>query len=234
MNKYPLDAQAIEEFSRHITEHNRAQMTLIGDLAELLRTAMECVDEDDADENPWLDDANELLKSISIRKIDFENHRFNQKNGYNTKSVSPYSEGQGNDTSVDDGFGPPMTEEELAKHFGESVPVKKKKKEKKFKNMTLQEIEEWEKAQDNSSDIYKVSARIKNLARGGGAVLTPAGDMLCNSFTHVVKALYDFADTVPDKSVRIKLIEAIRNQEGMPASLVAAFSSGVKVKGNDV
>lgn len=233
MNKYPLDAQALEDISRDILQHNRAQLKLIVDLAELLRTAMECVDEDDADENPWLDDANDLLATLSTRNREFANHRFNQKNGYNLKSNSPYAdEGTGNDTNVDDGFGTPMTEEEVARHFNEEKPRKKKKK--KLSKMTLEEINEWEKAQDNSNDIYKVSARIKNLARGGGAVLTPAGDMLCNTFTHTVKALYDFAETIQDKDIKIKLIDTIRKQENMPASLVAAFSAGVRVKGNAV
>lgn len=245
MNKYPLDAKAIEDFSQDILQHNRAQLTLIGDLAELLRTAMECVDEEDADDNPWLDDADDLLRTLSTRKVDYENHRFNQRNGYNIKSNSPYvapgtyignidpiKENELNHAEQE--FGPPMTEEELAEHFGETPPRKKREKKKKFHKMSLQEIEDWEKAQDNSNDIYKVSARVKNLARGGGAVLTPAGDMLCNTFTHVVKALYDFAETIEDKNTKIKLIETIRKQEGMPASLVAASSAGVKVKKNDL
>lgn len=237
MDKYPLDAQALEDISRDILQHSRAQDILIVELRSLLEDAMEDVDEDAQPE--WFEDAEILFKTISARKVDYENHRFNQQNGYNKKSNSPYPDikplpsgridvvDEAKLNSVESDFGPQMSEEEIARHFGEATR-KKKPKKSKLKAMTNEEILEWEKAQDNSNDIYKVSARVKNLARVGGATLTPAGDMLCNTFTHTLKALYDFAETVEDKSVKIKLIEAIRNQESMPASLVAAFSAGVK------
>lgn len=240
MNKYPLDPQAIEEISRDILSHDRSQTALIKKLSTLLQDAMNDVDEDETENLDWYQDAEKLLKEFSTRNTDYEIHRFNQKNGYNTKNNSPYESLPSTIDKIDvvkenelnaleESFGLPMTEEELAKHFGETSP-KKKNKKNKFNKMSIKEIEDWEKAQDNSNDIYKVSARIKNLARSGGASLTSAGDMLCNTFTHVIKALYDFAETIEDKDTKIKLIETIRKQEGMPANLVAAFNVGVKVK----
>ncbi|MCX9024598.1 MAG: hypothetical protein OIN85_00715 [Candidatus Methanoperedens sp.] len=233
MNKYPLDAQGIEEISRDMLEHDRAQRHLIESLCALIQ---EVVDEGGIEEDSgWFDTAQVALKEMRQRSFDFENHRFNQKNGHNVGSKSPYKGGpidiamEAQLNQAEAGFGEPWTEEELAKHFNEKPPQKKKKlTEKALKKMSLEEIEAWEKSQDSSNDIYKVSARIKNLARVGGAALTPAGDMLCNTFTHVVKAFYDFAETIQDKETKIKLIELVKKNEGMPATLIAALNAGVK------
>lgn len=125
-------------------------------------------------------------------------------------------------------FGAPWTEELLAEYFGESPPDRKKAKS--IKNMTNEEIVSLEKEQDNSNDIYKISARIKNLARGNNASLTPMGDILCNTYTHVLKALYIFADTMSDQNTKDKLIRLIRANENMPANVIAAANAGVKAK----
>lgn len=239
--KYPLDNQGIDDIVRDISLHHRAQATLIADLAELLRTAMQCVDEEDAEKNPWLDDANQLLTTLSKRKIDFENHRFNQKNGHFTKVNSPYPPTQFETVgpidphkenelnATEKTFGEEMSEAELATHFKESPPVKKKEKKKKLSKMSLEEIEDLERAQDNSNDIYKISARIKNLARFSvKANLTPQGDMLANSFTHLIKVFYDFAETIQDKDVRVRLLQLTRKQEEVPANLISALSSGMR------
>ena len=234
--KYPLDMKALEDISRDILQHDKAQHSIINQLCSLLQDAMSSIAEDEEEDLDWFEEAKVFLKERSKRNMDFENHRFNQKNGHNLSINSPYAalnapeSGSFNQAPKDgeEDFGAPMTEEEVARHFGEAPPKKVKIKKSKFEKMTLEEINEWEKAQDNSNDIYKVSARIKNLAREGGGVLTPAGVMLTNSFAHVCKALYDYADTIQEKDIKIKLIEVIRRQESMPAALVAAFSSGVK------
>jgi hypothetical protein len=244
--KYPLDEQGIKDIAEDIVQNHRAQMTLIGDLSELLRTAMECVSEEDADEHPWLDDANTLLSSLVSRRVEFENHRFNQKNGYNTTSRSPFpaaphehigpidikKEAELNAHEAQE-FGGEMSEAEIANLFRDKPAiksiVKKKKKQPKLNKMSLSEIENWEAAQDNATDIYKVSARIKNAARMAvKANLTPQGDMIANTFTHVVKGIYDLADTVPDKEIRMKLTKFARSQEEGAAGLISALSSGVR------
>jgi len=88
---------------------------------------------------------------------------------------------------------------------------------------TLEEIEAWEKANNDSNDIYRLSARVKNLAViEGKASLTPVGAMLCNTYTHVLKALYDFSETIQDKAVKDRLVEILRNSESMPAKFILA------------
>jgi hypothetical protein len=240
--KYPLDEQGIAEISNDILQNHRSQMKLVADLAELLRTAMECVDEDDAEENPWLDEANELLSNISKRKIDFETHRFNQKNGHGVSEKSPYKASptetslpidvvdEGRLNAIENESGE-MSEEEVAALFQTQVPEPKakKKKLKPLNKMSMEEIEEWERQQDNSNDIYKVQARVKNAAsRAVKANLTPQGIMVCNTFVHMLKLLYDFAATVDDKDTRIKLTNLVKSQEDMPASLISALNAGVR------
>jgi hypothetical protein len=86
--------------------------------------------------------------------------------------------------------------------------------------MSEQEILEEEKRQDNSTEIYKVAARVKNLARGGEATLTPAGEALCNVFVHVLKDLYLFSETL-DSTKREELYNLLRIHEGMPGKLIS-------------
>lgn len=124
------------------------------------------------------------------------------------------------------GFGNTMSEADVAKHFSEPAPVQKPSNSLP---KTQEELDKYEEALNNSNDIYRIAARVKNLARGGGGSLTPVGEMMCNSFVHVLKALYDFAETIPEPH-KTNLIELVRNKEGMPADLIAAAGSGVRVK----
>lgn len=140
-------------------------------------------------------------------------------------------------------FGGEMSEAELAKAFGEStksfVPVVKKKKLKDMSQaeimkasvdelrILVEEAEGDEREEDNSSDLYKIKARVANLARESGGVLTPAGEALCNSYVHVLKAFYDFADTL-DFSTKMKLKEFIRRSEGFPGQVVGSQLAGVR------
>lgn len=143
------------------------------------------------------------------------------------------------------GFGEELSEADLARMFGESGRREKPKpKVKKLKDMSQSEInrtspeelqklvdeaEEDEQRQENSSDIYKIKGRVQNLAVGiSGGNLTPVGEMMVNSFVHVVKDLYDFAETIEDKKTRVMLVERIKKHEGMPGNLIAAATAGVK------
>lgn len=122
-------------------------------------------------------------------------------------------------------FDSAMSAEELAKYFDETPILDKKVPVLE----TKEEVEKWEEEQLNSSDIYRIAARVKNLARGTGASLTSAGEALCNSYVHIFKDLYDFAETIPDP-YKGNLIELVRKHEGTPANLIAALGSGVRKK----
>ena len=198
--KYPLSDETIEEMGRDIVQNHLTQKATIQQLVAVLTEALE----DSSEDNEWYQQAHSLVENLKNKKV---------------KKIVP---------KVEESFGEEMSEDDIAAFFKE--PKVKKKKTKKLKNMTLEEIESWEKAQNNSNDIYRVSARIKNLARDAiKANLTAQGDMVVNSFTHVVKAFYDFAETVADKETKIKLIELARKQEEAPANLLAALGSGVKL-----
>src|ERR1035437_137783 len=127
-------------------------------------------------------------------------------------------------------FGPEMSEEELERMFNQKRNKIKKVQPKQLAEMTMDEIESWEAKQNNATDIYKVAARVKNLARGSNASLTAQDDILCNTYVHVMKAFYDFADKIEDKNTKIQLISLIRSQEGMPGTVIAAAGAGVKLK----
>lgn len=232
MNKYPLDRKGVESIARDFLEHDSAQTATINELSFYLATSLHWLRDADQYENAeWIDKAKKLLKDLGERRTAFDTLRFDQSNGHKLSEVSPYkamdiaTEGKLN--SLEDKFGPPMTEEEIARHFGEPMPLPEKKKTA-LSCMTIDEIHEWEAKQNNSNDIYKISARVKNIARAGaGANLTPVGEMLTNTYVHVLKSLYDFADTLEDKNVKIKLTELIRTHEGMPGTFIAATVAGV-------
>lgn len=112
-----------------------------------------------------------------------------------------------------------LSQEELAKHFNEWP-----EKENKIPTFSSpEEVEKWEKEQENSNDIYKVAARVKNLARSNGAALTPAGEVLCNSYVHVILSLYNFADTLP-KVYGDELKELVKSHENMPANVISLLA----------
>lgn len=118
-------------------------------------------------------------------------------------------------------FDSQMMIDEVAAHFNEKIPDPEPTL---YSPANPEEFEEWEKKQDNSNDIYKINARIKNLARyEANANLTPQGDMVCNSFTHALKSFYDFAETIENEELRTKLLTLTRDQEMVPANLIAAL-----------
>lgn len=227
MNRYPLDDKGMESIVLDIMQNDKFQKEMVFKLCILLRNAMAYVEDEDMD---WYKDAQKLLEDVHERKVAFENLRFDQSNGHRTDMSSPYDVSLSPMTLSDEDIGitHETTEAELAVHFNEPLP--KKKQEKKVDTMSIEEIESWEKKQDNSNDIYKISARVKNIARGGGGNLTDVGDMLCNTFTHVAKSFYDFAEKISDKETKIKLIELIRRHEDMPGNFIAATHAGVTTK----
>jgi hypothetical protein len=234
MNKFPLDEQGVRDLANGLIHHSQSLTEIVSKLSLCLRESMAYVPEDQ--EGEWYEDAEAILQDLHKRRIDFENFRFGQQHGgHNADQDSPYSAMSVSDaqhlTASENGE-VPMTEAELAAYFGEVLPKKQKKVKSVSKDMTLEEIEDWERQQDNSNDIYKLSARVKNLARdNGSAALTPVGEALCNVYTHVLKEFYDFAETIQDKSTKIKLINLIRKNEGMPGNLI---SSQVGTRGKKV
>lgn len=222
--KYPLDDQTFAENLTRFLEHNKGQIAVIDNLKTLLEEAMDREGDADCD---WYKESEQVLKDLHALKMYHDSRRFNEGNGhYEPKEAAAeiFSDGQ-----PDAPEGGEMSEAELARMFKEKRSNKEVKKlGKSLKEMSLEEIEDWESAQDNSNDIYKIKARIANLARGPGMALTPVGEILCNSFVHMLKSLYDFADTIQDKPLKIQLIAIIRNQESVPGTIIAAAGAGVK------
>jgi hypothetical protein len=231
VNKYPLDDKGIQNIILDIVQNDKYQKELVLNLCHMLRNAMAYVEDTSQD---WYGDAQKTLNEVQERRLAFENLRFDQANGHKTEVTSPYENAVKTTTEAipESEFGDVWTDEELAAHFNEPLPKKQGKAvEKSTDKMTLEEIEEWEKKQDNSNDIYKLSARIKNLARReANNNLTNVGDMLANTYTHVLKSLYDFADTISDKETKIKLTDLLRSKESMPADFIAAVNANVKLK----
>ncbi len=127
-------------------------------------------------------------------------------------------------------FGPEMTEEELAQSFGEKIQPKKVLTGKPLSKMSLDEIEAWERSQDNSNDVYKIKARVSNLARESGGQLTGQGEILANTYVHVLKSFYDFANSVKDSDLKIRLNQLIRSHENLPGMVISAAGAGIRNK----
>lgn len=253
--KYPIDPLTTETFFGHLISHDRAQRQYIKALSGLLKEAM---GEPDAVESEWYKEAKSLFKIQANINMLHENRLFDAKNGHQDKhtvtiegpgptgnleqdekisvpgvTISPEMNVHLNE--AEKSFGEEMSEEELAKMFNEK-PKKNSggvdmSKKHPFKGMSLEEIEEWEARQNNSNDIYKIKARVQNLAVGiSGGNLTPVGEMMANTFVHLFKDLYDFADLIPDREMRIALIEKIRKHEAAPGNLISAATAGVNIK----
>lgn len=243
--RYPLDVLTFEKILGQITAQERAQRQMIVALTFLLSEAMEASEMagEDGEAPDWYWEAEKLLDLQKRIKTQNENRIFDEGNGYKTEtSHIPVNTGMDTKTNAifneaeAKEFGGEMSEEEIAKMFN-SKPTKKLTNgidlsaKEPFKGMTLEQIKEWERKQENSNDIYKVKARVANLAVGSaGAALTPVGVMMVNTFVHVVKDLYDFAETIQDDQMRVNLIHRIRKHEGMPGVLIAAATAGVRDK----
>lgn len=232
--------------------------SLRADIKELSDFVKEAMLFEEAKGTIWYDQADAFMKTLQRRDLDAVNMRFNQKNGYpmppivvegSSGVVDVNQMPPGNISPVGDndrhalakleqelntreaGFGEEMDEAALAEFFREQTPAPKGDRLKKPLNkMSIKEIEEWEEEQNSATDIYKISARVKNLARGeSGRSLGNQQEMLCNSFCHVLKVFYDFADTLP-KDQRKKLVQLTMSQEGVPANLISAAAASVNVQ----
>ena len=238
--KYPLDQNSINECFVHIMQNDKEQRELIEKTIQTLRQALKETEDKDT---YWQDEAKKIVKAFDLLKVQLETDAFNE-NGVRRARGMPVkpiyapkmpeiNTGMNHEDNnlfnkSEESFGEPMTEEELEKHF-QNIPVRSKKKDKEERRKndvtqmkTIEEIQEWERRQENSNDIYKIKARVANLAREGGAGLTPVGEMMVNTYVHVLKDLYGFAETIEDKNLKIALIEKIRKHEGMPGNLIAA------------
>jgi hypothetical protein len=243
--QYPLDTLSTKEFFDHILAHEQAQASTIQAMESLLNEVLQSVDFEDGDNESLQRKISLMVKGMAQLKIDHENRRFNENNLRVARGMQPKSSqkiapptlkiqlkpiGEKEMVDIENSIGEEMSEAELSRFFSTEKPAKKPKKEeeKPFSKMTLEEIKEWEAKHDNSNDIYKVAARVKNLAREGGKSLTAHGEMLANSYVHVLVSLYKFADKLGNAEERIKLTELIRSQEGMPAQVISAAGVGKK------
>jgi hypothetical protein len=238
--KYPLDPKTFIETMGQLVEHEKSQTVLIGRMTTLLEEAMDAAP--NANDN-WYMESEELLKDFHSLAMYHESRRFNEANFQaqmpkdmkkmvaKTKFMETLDDIEDIiEESEEEEIGE-MTEDELSRHFKEKRVAKQNvASSKKLKDMSLEEIQDWERAQDNSNDLYKIKARVANIARGGNMVLTPQGEMLANTYVHVLKSLYDFAEKIEDKNIRIQLVELIRSHEGMPGNLIAAAGAGVTIK----
>jgi hypothetical protein len=223
-----LDAESIQNSLKTLANHDRAQREYIQKLTSIIESAMIEMGSEDSD---WFQEAKELMQFNETNRIDNENRRFHE----NTLRAQEELENPKRRhakaivrdvVQQDHEYDGELAQNDLAKYFKER-PVKPTN-QPNFGKMSLEQIEEWERKQENSNDIYKIKARVANLARGGGASLTPQGEMLCNTYVHVLKSFYDFADRIPDREMRLRLIELIKSNEGMPANLINAAGAGVK------
>jgi hypothetical protein len=242
--KYPLDQLTFTETVSHLIENYKTQNALLQKVCTLLEEAM---DDSENDDSEWDADSEQLLKDLHSLKMYHESRRFNEDNFRSQFGYEPtekMSDALGRigvrnmeypEEEVSEEVGE-MSEEELAKMFKEKRKTKKSKEpEKSIKKMTMEEILAWEAKQDNSNDIYKIKARIANLARGPGMSLTPQGEILCNSFVHMLKALYEFTENkVTDPELKISLVQLIRQQESVPGTIIAAAGAGVHKSKKDI
>jgi len=75
--------------------------------------------------------------------------------------------------------------------------------------------------EDEQNSIYRIAAKVKNLARGDDAHLTPVGEAMCNYYIIVLKDFYDFAEDLPG-SYKQELIALIEHHYDMPGKLIRA------------
>lgn len=255
--KYPLDAETFIETVTMLVENNKMQQILVDKMKGLLEQAMTDAETDDSQ---WYDDAEDLLKDLHALKTYHESRRFNEtnfRNQYGFEATQkadasiarlnlPPSEivqVQDEDVTVNE-----LSEDDMSRFFSEKRKEKRYRPNRSLKQMShdeiakapvadlkelLQQATAEEIAMDNSNDIYKIKARVANLARGPGMQLTAQGQQLCNTFVHVLKSLYDFADRIPYEDVRTKLISLLRSHENMPGILIAAAGAGVKQADKD-
>jgi hypothetical protein len=251
--KYPLDPSTFSETINTLVEHNKMQEVLVQKVCSLLQLAMDDAEYADSE---WYVESETLFKDMHALKMYHESRRFNEDNFRKQYGFEPAQRVKGsidrlNDLSdlpmVDDQEeAPEMSHTELDVALNSKRSMKKRRyvgnpqrglqqmSEDEISSTPVNKLKELvaqaeldEQASDNSTDIYKIKARVANLARGPGMSLTPQGVQLCNTFVHVLKSFYDFADKIQDPNVRVPLIKLIRSHEKMPGVLIASAGAGV-------
>jgi len=69
------------------------------------------------------------------------------------------------------------------------------------------------------NDIYNISGRVKNHIAKKDIALSPVGNILVNSYTLVLKDIYDWAETIPE-FYRDQLNKILMSKEEMPAYVI--------------
>lgn len=82
----------------------------------------------------------------------------------------------------------------------------------------------YEKACDESLNIHKLAARVKNHCTNEGAALTNNGVALCNTFTHHLLELHKFAFKIKDHKLRQEFVELLRRRETIPSQFIKAIT----------
>ena len=72
----------------------------------------------------------------------------------------------------------------------------------------------------NSNDVYAISGRIKNMISMEDLWLSPAGNILANAYTLVLKDLHDFAEKLPDPYNQ-QLADLLFRNENLPLRVIA-------------
>lgn len=90
-----------------------------------------------------------------------------------------------------------------------------------------EEFKEEKAVQLAEDDLQRIASRVKNKARmAAQGNLTPVGDILCNSFSHVLNRLHKFANGLPENDQLILKV-LLRAAEEMPGEVVSAAKSQV-------
>lgn len=214
--KYPLDKNILKETLQSIESHSQSQEEIINKLSQILTEAVKSTNDKDAS---WIIASKEFFKnkkesennieSFIVHKDSFAQDSLeNEAEAWKEDELDRYFNKKESKTLRD------MTEEEI-----DCTPIPKLEK-------LVKEAEEEEEKSNNSTDIYKIKARVANLARGPGMHLTPTGEILCNVFVHMLKELYDFTDTLKDEKIKESLYTIIRKQENVPNTIIAAAGQG--------
>ena len=68
-------------------------------------------------------------------------------------------------------------------------------------------------------DIYAISGRVKNFMAREDLGLTPAGEILSNTFSLFLKDLYSFSDTLPEP-YKTQLWNIAYDRENLPCYII--------------
>jgi hypothetical protein len=85
---------------------------------------------------------------------------------------------------------------------------------------TKQGAEDFERALDESNDIYKLVARIQKYVAEENLALTNAGRGLCNTFALLLKELHTFADKIADDGLHKELKAILKKHEQTPKEIL--------------